>query len=69
MFQYQKELEIKALHFRQLWLKVEEDVHKKNIEKHDKEALASSSTTRDEKSKDKAKFFLKALRNPNLPPH
>ena len=58
MFQYQKELNTTSLHFRHLWLNVQEDAHKKNAKKEAKEYLATSSSALAENSKDKGKFLM-----------
>ena len=49
VFQYQKDLKTKVLHFRQLQLTVEENLHKQAVEKEVKESLDSSSYAPDEK--------------------
>ena len=57
VFQYQKDLKTKVLHFRQLQLTVEENVEKQVVEKEVKESLDSSSSDPTEKSKDKGNII------------
>ena len=58
IFQYQKDLKTRMLHFRQHQLNMEENVHNKNAEREVKESLASSSSAPVEKSKDKGKYIV-----------
>ena len=58
IFQYQKDLKIFMLHFRQVKLAVEENIQRKNSEKEDKEQVARYSSALASKSKEKGKDFL-----------
>ena len=64
ILQYHKAWKTSTLHFRQLPLKVQDDLHKQNIENEAKEALASSSTANPDNSKDKGKVVLEGPDKP-----
>ena len=58
VFQYQKDLNIYVLHFKQVKLTLEENILRKNLEKEDKEQVTISSFSLSSKSKYKGKVVL-----------